>query len=277
MPTFNTNIDALKAQHALTSNNLNLSRSVAQLSSGLRVNSAADDAASLAIGSQMSAKILSLNQAVRNANDGISMVQTADGATLVMTNLLVRMRELAIQAASDTYGDTDRAAMNTEFGELKSAVNGIIENTGWNGQKLLDGSVASATYQVGARGEATEGVSVDFADWASGGANELKVLTATGLTTRPDAQTAMGDLEDDLATINAQRASWGAAMNRLSHAADSSANVAMNLSTSKSQLLDADYAKATADLARAQIIQAAGTAMLSQANQQGVMVLHLLS
>jgi len=277
MPTFNTNIDALKAQHALTSNNLNLSRSVAQLSSGLRVNSAADDAASLAIGSQMSAKILSLNQAVRNANDGISMVQTADGATLVMTNLLVRMRELAIQAASDTYGDTDRAAMNTEFGELKSAVNGIIENTVWNGQKLLDGSVASATYQVGARGEATEGVSVDFADWASGGANELKVLTATGLTTRPDAQTAMGDLEDDLATINAQRASWGAAMNRLSHAADSSANVAMNLSTSKSQLLDADYAKATADLARAQIIQAAGTAMLSQANQQGVMVLHLLS
>ena len=272
MPTFNTNIAALGVQHALTDHSQGLGKAMAELSSGLRVNSAADDAASSAIGQQMSARILSLNQAVRNANDGISMVQTADGATQIMVDMLGRMRELAIQASSDTYGDEDRAALDTEFGELKSAMTTIIQNTQWNGKKLLDSSAASATYQVGASGVATDGVTVSFTDLSS-----LTVLSATGLTNRANAATAMGNVETDLATINSQRANWGAAMNRLSHAADSSANVSMNLSSSKSQLLDADYAKATADLARAQIMHAAGTAMLSQANQQGVMVLHLLS
>ena len=273
MPSFNTNIDALKAQRALTSNNLDMTKSMAQLSTGLRVNSAADDAASLAIGSQMSAKILSLNQSVRNANDGISMVQTADGATQVMADMLGRMRELAIQASSDTYGTTDRGALNTEFGELKNAMSAVIQNTKWNGKGLLDGSTASATYQVGASGVATDGVDVNFSSLSS-----LGVLGgSTGLTSRTDAQTVMGHVETDLATINSNRSEWGAVMNRLSHAAGNSANVSMNLSSSKSQLLDADYARATADLARAQIMQAAGTAMLSQANQQGAMVLQLLS
>jgi flagellin len=272
MPSFNTNIDALKAQHALTTNNIGLAKSMAQLSTGLRVNSAADDAASSAIGSQMSAKILSLNQAVRNANDGIAMVQTADGATQVMADMLGRMRELAIQAASDTYGTTDRSALNTEFGELKNAMSSIIQNTKWNGQGLLDGSTATANYKVGAAGVTTDGIAVNFASLSG-----LTVLSATGLTTRTNALSALDNTEADLTTINSSRATWGAAMNRLSHAADSSANVSMNLSSSKSQLLDADYAKATADLARAQIMQAAGTAMLSQANQQGVMVLQLLS
>lgn len=272
MSSFNTNIDALKAQNALRSNNVDLTKSMAQLSTGLRVNSASDDAASSAIGSQMSAKILSLNQAVRNANDGISMVQTADGATQVLADMLERMRELAIQAASDTYGTTDRNALNTEFGELKSAMSSIIQNTKWNGQSLLDGSTATANYKVGAAGVTTDGISVSFSSLSS-----LTVLSATGLTTRTNALTVLDNTETDLATVNSNRATWGAAMNRLSYAADSSANVSMNLSSSKSQLLDAEYAKATADLARAQIIQAAGTAMLSQANQQGVMVLHLLS
>lgn len=272
MPSFNTNIDALKAQHALTTNNVGMAKSMAQLSTGLRVNSAADDAASSAIGSQMSARILSLNQSVRNANDAISMVQTADGATQVMADMLGRMRELAIQASSDTYGTTDRSALDTEFGELKNTMSNIVQNTKWNGQGLLDGSTATANYKVGAAGVTTDGISVNFASLSG-----LTVLSATGLTSRANALTALDNTEADLTTINSNRAAWGAAMNRLSHAADSSANVSMNLSSSKSQLLDADYAKATADLARAQIIQAAGTAMLSQANQQGVTVLQLLS
>jgi len=272
MPNFNTNIPALGVQHALTNTSQQVAKAMAELSSGLRVNSAADDAASSAIGQQMSARILSLNQAVRNANDGVSMVQTADGATQILVDMLGRMRELSIQASSDTYGDEDRLALDTEFGELKSAIGTIIQNTQWNGKKLLDSTAASATYQVGASGVASDGVTVSFSDLSS-----LTVLSATGLTSRANAYAAMGNVETDLATINSQRASWGASMNRLSHAADSSANVSMNLSASKSQLLDADYAKATADLARAQIMQAAGTAMLSQANQQGVMVLHLLS
>ena len=272
MTSLNTNIDALKAQHALTTNNVGMAKSMAQLSTGQRVNSAADDAASSAIGSQMSARILSLNQSVRNANDAISMVQTADGATQVMADMLGRMRELAIQASSDTYGTTDRSALDTEFGELKNTMSNIVQNTKWNGRGLLDGSTATANYKVGAAGVTTDGISVNFASLSG-----LTVLSATGLTSRANALTALDNTEADLTTINSNRAAWGAAMNRLSHAADSSANVSMNLSSSKSQLLDADYAKATADLARAQIIQAAGTAMLSQANQQGVTVLQLLS
>lgn len=276
MPSFNTNIPALEIQHALMNASQGMTKAMAELSSGLRVNSAADDAASAAIGQQMSARILSLNQAVRNANDGISMVQTADGATQIMVDMLGRMRELAIQAASDTYGTTDREALDTEFGELKSAIQTIVENTQWNGRNLLDGSTASSKYQVGASGVGSDGVEVDFANFSA-----LTVLGSAGsptvITDRANAQTVMDNVTADLVTINTRRAAWGAAMNRLSHAADSSANVSMNLSASKSQLLDADYAKATADLARAQIMQAAGTAMLSQANQQGVMVLHLLS
>jgi len=271
MPTFNTNVNAIQVQNALTQNNMALTKAMDELSSGLRVNAAADDAASLAIGNQMAARIVSLNQAVRNANDGISMMQTADGATKVMADLLARMRELAIQASSDTYGTTDRDALNTEFGELKNAMSSIVQDTSWNGKKLLNGSNLSATYQVGASGVDTDGVSVSFSNLSS-----LTVLTATGLSNRTDAQTVMTSVEADLTTINNARATWGAAMNRLSHAADNSGNVSLNLSASKSRLVDADYAKATADLARAQIIEAAGTAMLSQANQQGVMVLHLL-
>jgi flagellin len=271
MPTFNTNVNAIQVQNALTQNNMALTKAMGELSSGLRVNAAADDAASLAIGNQMAARIVSLNQAVRNANDGISMMQTADGATKVMADLLARMRELAIQASSDTYGTTDRDALNTEFGELKSAMSSIVQDTSWNGKKLLNGSNLSATYQVGASGVGTDGVSVSFSNLSS-----LTVLTATGLSNRTDAQTVMTSAEADLTTINNARATWGAAMNRLSHAADNSGNVSLSLSASKSRLVDADYAKATADLARAQIIEAAGTAMLSQANQQGVMVLHLL-
>jgi len=271
MPTFNTNIAALKTQQALTSTNHQLTKAMAQLSSGLRVNSAADDAASLAIGSQMSAKILGLNQAVRNANDSISMLQTADGASKVMVDMLTRMRELAIQSSSDTYGTSDRTALDGEFGELKNAMTSVIQDTSWNGKKLLDASLGNVNFQIGSTGASTDAVQVNFANFTT-----PTVLASGSISDRSNALTALTSIDTDLATISSNRATWGAAINRFNHAADNSANVSMNLSSSKSQLLDADYAKATADMARAQIIQEAGTAMLSQANQQGVMVLHLL-
>jgi len=213
-----------------------------------------------------------LNQAIRNANDGISMLQTADGATKVMVDMLNRMRELAVQASSDSYGTSDRIGLDTEFSELKNAVTSVIQDTSWNGKKLLDRSLSTVNFQIGMSGASNDKVQVDFTLFAAPTA-----LTGTSVTDRTNALSALTLIDADLTTVGTNRARWGAAIQRLTHAADNSANVSMNLSSSKSQLLDADYAKATADLARAQIIQEAGTAMLSQANQQGVMVLHLLA
>jgi flagellin len=267
MPTFNTNLNALQAQQALSVNQRSLTESMSKLSTGLRVNSADDDSAGMAIGNQMSAQIISLNQAIRNANDGISMMQTADGASSEMSDMLGRMRQLALQSSSDTYGDSDRDALQVEFAELQAGLEAIVNNTSWNGQMVLDG--ATVTYHVGSKSD-------DSFDVIFQSLSGLSALSAA-IDTPGDATSALADIDDALDTIGSARASWGAAMNRLTHAANNSANVSMNLSASRSQLLDADYAKATADLARAQIIQQAGTAMLSQANQQPVMVLHLLT
>ena len=272
MPITTTNISALQIQQAMVTSNRSLTQAAEQLATGLRVNSAADDAASSSIGSQMASRILSLNQAVRNANDGISMIQTADGAAQGLTDMLARMQELAVQAANDTYSSSNRTALNAEFSEIKAAMTAIINNTTWNGMRLLDGSTASASFQIGIRSDSNNAVSVTFQNLSS-----LSVLSSTGLTTHANALSAIGDVATSLTTLETARAGWGAAMNRLAHAADNSANVSMNLSASQSRLIDADYAKATADFARAQILTEAGSAMLSQANQQGVMVLHLLS
>jgi len=270
MPTFNTNIGSLQVQNALSVNNRALEKSIAQLSTGLRVNTAADDAAALAVGNQMTQQILSLNQAVRNANDGISMMQTADGATDTIMSILGRMKQLAIQSANDTNGSSDREALHTEFSELQSAISTVIGTTRWNDQKILDGSLGTVNFQIGAL--SSDEISVSFASLS-----DLAVLGSTGLNTSADALLALGDVDTSLQDVGAARSTWGAVMNRLTHAADNSSNVSMNLSASRSQLLDADYAKATAELARAQIIQEAGSAMLSQANQQPLLVLHLLS
>ena len=270
MPTFNTNVSSLQVQNALSVNNRALEKSIAQLSTGLRVNSAADDAAGLAIGNQMTLQILSLNQAVRNANDGISMMQTADGATDTIVSILGRMKQLAIQSANDTYSSSDRDALQSEFAELQSAITTVVSTTIWNDKKILDGSLGTVSFQIGSVSDDT--VSVEFADLSG-----LASLDSTGISTSADALLAIEDVQTSLEDVGSARGTWGAAMNRLTHAADNSSNVSMNLHASRSQLLDAEYVKATADLARTQIIQEAGSAMLSQANQQPLLVLHLLS
>ena len=274
MDSIKTNLKALQAQNALTVNNRQLNTAMSQLSTGLRVNSAADDAASLAIGNRMQTRVLSLNQTIRNANDGISMIQTADSAAQSLSESLFRMNELAIQASNDTNGTSDRTALNTEFTQLQAGMTSIINGTTWNGMSLLN-STATYNYQVGANGSnssTSDAVGVTFTSLSS-----LSVLSASGVGTSANAALAITAVASSLTTINSNRTVWGAAINRLTHAADNSANVSMNLSASKSQLMDTDYAKTTANLARAQILQDAGTAMLSQANQQSYSVLQLLN
>lgn len=274
MASINTNLQALQAQNALSVNNRQLNTSMSQLSTGLRVNSASDDAASLAIGNRMQTRVLSLNQTIRNANDGISMIQTADSAAQSLSESLFRMNELAIQASNDTNGTSDRTALNAEFSQLQAGMTSIINGTTWNGMSLLN-STTTYNYQVGANGAnsaTSDAVGVTFTSLST-----LSALSASGVGTSANAALAITAVSSSLTTINSNRSAWGAAINRLTYAADNSANVSMNLSASKSQLMDTDYAKTTANMARAQILQDAGTAMLSQANQQSFSVLQLLN
>jgi len=275
MSVINTNVKSIVAQNALAVNNRSLSKAMEQLSTGKRINTAADDAAGLAITDRMTAQIRALNQSIRNANDAVSMMQTAEGATNEISNMLQRMRELAVQSANDSYGTNDRSALQTENDQLKEEITRIANNTQWNGMSVLNGNIGSAgvvTFQVGTQGDATSSITVEF-----------KALDATTLTvdtlqldSNANAQAAIGKLDTAIQTVDTFRATLGAKINRMTSAADNLSNVSMNTSASRSRILDADYAQATTELARSQIIQQAATAMLAQANQQPQAVLSLL-
>jgi flagellin len=279
MSVINTNVQSLVAQNALAVNNRSLSNAMQQLSTGRRINSAGDDAAGLAISNKMTAQIRGLNQAVRNANDGISLLQTAEGATQEVTNMLQRMRELAVQAANDTYSDTDRSALQAEYDELSSEITRISDNTKWNDMEVFDTTASGAigtsgvvTFQVGIGGTTGSTISATFE------AIDAGTLSVSGLslTSQSSAQSALDTLDTAIATVDTFRASLGAKINRLGYAADNLASISENTAASRSRILDTDYAAATTDLARTQIIQQAATAMLAQANQQPQTVLTLL-
>jgi len=384
MPVINTNVNSLVAQGSLNINNRSLSKAMNQLSTGSRINSAADDAAGLAISDNMTSQIRGLNQAVRNANDGIALLQVAESSLVEVTSMMQRMRELAVQSANDTNTDEDRDYLDLEFQQLKSEIGRVVSNTEWNGKKLLDGSHASNTgtftFQVGANagstqrithtiddmdlqasyGTLTEGHSISggnqttlvtFANtggsWAEGdvitisagdnsiqytvtaanvagtdgedasaiaaavdaaigtswtgysvtssgaglsiaktagtfaysdSANKLELASVNGLDVQnqSNSSTAISGLDTALESVASARAEIGSVINRLTSAADNLANVSTNTSASRSRILDTDYAQATTELARAQIIQQAATAMLAQANQQPQTVLSLL-
>jgi len=275
MSVINTNVKSIVAQNALAVNNRSLSKAMEQLSTGKRINTAADDAAGLAITDRMTAQIRALNQSIRNANDAVAMMQTAEGATNEISNMLQRMRELAVQSANDSYGTNDRSALQTENDQLKEEITRIANNTQWNVMSVLNGNIGSAgvvTFQVGTQGDATSSITVEF-----------KALDATTLTvdslqldSNANAQAAIGKLDTAIQTVDTFRATLGAKINRMTSAADNLSNVSMNTSASRSRILDADYAQATTELARSQIIQQAATAMLAQANQQPQAVLSLL-
>jgi flagellin len=408
MSVINTNVKSLVAQNALTVNNRSLSKTMEQLSTGQRINSAADDAAGLAISTKMTSQIRGLNQAVRNANDGVSLLQTAEGAMIEMNNMLQRMRELSVQSASDTYTSTDRGALDDEFQQLKSEITRIAANTQWNGMNILNGNNNFGAvsgdnqlvkFQVGANASQTidinfkdftftpsgtaatpsvttlnfaaktagtdtarltgtmgtvnfdvsftalgadpsasdvtslasslqtslraysglEGVTVAAAgetititDATGKAASAFTFKTAAGaaattpnvqvtyangtassaaapsggvfssslagadVTSQANANSAVGYIDTALASVNDERSTIGATINRLNYAADNLTNVSQNASASRSRILDTDYASATTELARSQIIQQAATAMLAQANQQPQTVLSLL-
>jgi flagellin len=387
MATINTNMPASIAANSLTRNERSMTATMERLSTGLRINSAKDDAAGLAITSRMSSQVRGLDQAVRNANDAISMIQVAEGAMKEVTNMFQRMRELAVQAISDSNTSSDRAALNNEYKQLSEEVQRIAENTQWNGQNILDGARTNTVFQVGAN--ASQTIAVNFGDLATnnitgtvtnngsalvtisltengtaktiasddvisykvtdnlgntsyatltgdklatsasnsnsaqadvetsstgatvtntgdvkttsaaataitiakGAGTGVTAITisdvvisrgthapvaATDITTRDYASRALGILDTAVQGVNDRRANLGASMSRLEFASDNLQNVSQNTKAARSRVLDADYASETTELARTQIIQQAGTAMLSQANQLQQSVLALL-
>lgn len=390
MAVINTNIAATMTTNALSRNDRDMAATMERLSTGKSINSAKDDAAGLAVSSRMTAQIRGLDQAVQNANDAISMIQTADGASIEIGNMMQRMRELAVQASNGTVTSTDQSSLNLEFVQLRTEIERIANQTQWNGENVLDGSAGTssngtAVFQVG--GNSLQTMSVAFGDWnlnasttnvagvqavydftitdaevaalagnfvisdgqntvtldattvgaltdvaglaaaieadgsltrltASDGTGKLTLTydnaevvtvpptisedgtaqtvteTTAGVTalsgvygtdisaikidTDADANAAIASLDTAINGINAQRAIFGAGMNRLEYAIDNLTNVSQNAAASRSRIEDADYAAETTELARTQIIQQAGTAMLTQANQQNQSVLALL-
>jgi flagellin len=273
MTVINTNLKALVAQQSLVKNERSLQDAMAQLSTGRRINSAKDDAAGLAIANRLNMQVRGLAQAMRNAGDGISMLQTADGAAEEITNMLVRMRELAVQSVNGTNGSSERVALDSEFGELQSQIAQITDNTQWNGMNILDGSTTAVSFQVGAGSGQT--VSFTFKD-LDASAVGVHITSGTDILSAGAATAAISAIDLAIEAVDSFRGEAGAKINRLIHAADNSANVMTHTAASRSRVLDADYAKATSELARAQIIQQAGTAMLSQANQLPRYVMALL-
>lgn len=313
MTVINTNIKSLVSQTALNANSKSVAAAMEQLSTGRRINSAADDAAGLAISSRMTAQVKGLDQAVRNANDGISLLQTAEGALIEVTNMLQRMRELAVQAANDTYTSSDRTSLNLEYSQLIQEINRVSQNAQWNGMTILNntttgsgtigtgGTVAAPAtagselrnvrFQVGANSNQT--ISAQFKDFsipmtAAGVADtaaadvSTKVFSGdaklhdTSITTAANSSIAIARIDVAMNRINDERATFGAVVNRLNYAGDNLANVSMNTTESRSRILDADYAKASSELAKTQIIQQAATAVLAQANMDQQSVLKLL-
>ena len=293
MTVINTNVAASITANALTKNERAMSQAMERLSTGQRINNAGDDAAGLAVSSRMTSQINGLNMAVRNANDAISLVQTADGALGEVEAMLQRMRELAVQAASGTMSSTDLTALDNEFSALAVGIDDIADDTTWNGMGLLDQSSNSGvfTFHIGANASQTLAVTIkDFTtDGGSTGVFEnLDDTTTTDfedddadldaivITSRTEANTAITEVGHAITRLQAERATLGSVINRLEYSADNLSNVSQNTSASRSRVLDADYASETTELARTQIIQQAATAMLSQANQQAQSVLALL-
>ncbi|SMC57993.1 flagellin [Novosphingobium sp. B1] len=274
MAVINTNISALKATNSSNMANKMLGTAMERLSTGKRINGAKDDAAGLAIATSMTAQIKGMNQGVRNANDGISLAQTAEGALNEVTNMLQRVRELATQSASGTYQDTtDRAYMQTEVDELTQQLDQIITNTKFNGVELFSGATPTVTVQTGANGSDT--VDLTMADLttlaASGGAaGSYDVSSATA------ANTLLGTLDTELDSISSARATLGAGMNRLESVVNNLNDNITNLSDARSRIQDTDYSTETTQMAKAQILSQASTAMIAQANQSQQNVLSLL-
>ena len=283
--TINTNIASLNAQRNLNMSQASLATSMQRLSSGLRVNSAKDDAAGLAIAERMNAQVRGMNVAIRNANDGISLAQTAEGALGKLGDALQRMRELALQSRNATNSDTDKVSLDKEFGELAKEVQRVIGGTSFNGKAVLAGGAGSQTFQVGANVTTndtiditTVNLSIDAAITTVAGTDNQGLGRAVIDSTANAATigTVIQNIDAALDVVNSERATLGASQSRFEAVIANLQISAENQSAARSRIMDADFAAETANLSRAQILQQAGTAMVAQANQVPQQVLQLL-
>ena len=273
MLSINTNIGALNASQSSYSVNKSMETSMERLSSGKRINSGADDAAGLFITKRMAGEIQGLNQAVRNAADAQAFLQTTEGAMEEVHTILLRMRELAVQASNGTYTAQDRIALQAEVGDLQSEINRIATDTTWNNIGLLSGAGSTGvTFQIGADNTQTMTVSISRVTISTMGIN---ISTANQLTTAAAAMNYRSTIDTAISIISTNRGTYAAAMNRLDHAIANMQNVATNLSAAKGRIEDTDFAAETSNLARVQVLQQASMAMLAQANASKQNILSL--
>jgi flagellin len=277
--TINTNVASLNAQRNLSASQSSLATSMQRLSSGLRINSAKDDAAGLAIAERMNAQVRGMNVAIRNANDGISLAQTAEGALSKVGDALQRMRELAVQARNATNSSSDKDSLNKEFGELQSEISRVLGGTTFNGKKVLGSDATTLTFQIGANTTVDDTVNLTTEDMTA----NSDITAVTGSTAVIDASATTGDIatvidniDTAIDTINNQRATFGATQGRFDAIIANLQQSVEAQSAARSRIMDTDFASETANMSRAQILQQAGSAMVAQANQLPQQVLSLL-
>ena len=277
--TINTNIASLNAQRNLAASQESLGTSMQRLSSGLRVNSAKDDAAGLAIAERMNAQVRGMNVAVRNANDGISMSQTAEGALSQVGNSLQRMRELAVQARNSTNSSSDKDSLNKEFSQLQAEISRVLGGTTFNGKHMLGADATTLNFQVGANTTADDTVSIKTVDMTQ----DTTMTAVTGTSAAIDSTATSGaigtvidNIDKAIDDVNNTRATFGATESRFDSIISNLQSGVENQSAAQSRIMDADFAAETANMSRANVLQQAGTAMIAQANQQPQQVLTLL-
>lgn len=270
-----TNVAALNAQKNLYMTSINQNRAMARLASGQRINQAADDAAGLAISENLKGQIRGLRQANRNANDGISLVQIAEGSLNEVSNMLIRLRELGVQAASDTIGDTERQFLDVEYQQLKSEIQRVTESTNFNGYDLLNGTGGVLDIQVGTNNDPFKD-RISFNAGAANSSLEALGMVAESVSTKEGAQTSLSVLDAAMLSVNSIRANFGAMQNRLQSTSNNLLIYDENMSAANSRIRDTDVAAETTEMIRNNILQQAGVSVLGQANQQSQLALKLL-
>lgn len=275
----NTNLGSITAQKHVSANSRNLQQSIQRLSSGLRLNSSADDAAGMAVATGLRAQVGGYQQAGRNANDAVAILQTAEGAYNTVSDNLMRMRELAVQAASDGLTDTERDYIQTEFADIQADINRISAVTEYNGTKLLDGTAGASgtmTFQVGTRNSTDDRITIDLKAIDTS-ASSLNVATATtGVSSLGAAQSAIAEIDNAIDFLSTERTNIGSKLNKLDNAVTNLGTTVQNLSQATSQIRDVDIASESAAFASAQVLQQAGVSMLAQANQLPNLALRLV-
>jgi flagellin len=278
MTTINTNVMSMTAQRNLGTTSSSLATSMQRLSSGLRINSAKDDAAGLAIAERMNSQVRGMNVAIRNANDGISLAQTAEGALSKVGDSLQRMRELAVQARNSTNSDDDKDSLNKEFEQLQKEITRVLGGTAFNGKKILGADATALTFQVGANTTADDSIEVTTEDMTA--ATDITDVTSSASidssATAGDIADVIDDIDTAIDTVNNTRATFGATQSRFEAVISNLQQAVENQSAARSRIMDADFAQETANMSRSQILQQAGNAMIAQANQLPQQVLSLL-